>query len=611
MTPKEILQEAFSPVEWREILNQFEQRIQAPLLLAGPEGEVISESTGFVPLEFVWKTQRPLLEFHERPFTVNGQHAGMLVAKPAHGDGGELEVLAQSVELCLRLFARDYSDIESLSKELLDRYEEIALLYDLSDALRAVFSLDDIRRIVLEKSLKAVPSHKAVLLLLDDKTQELAVAAASGLTDRQQKAHFVTDGSRRYLSELVFVTGKSALVSSWEDVPAEWLSPLEGDDGVEGGLSSPPDYESGLENLSSPDRMEPGLPSPLDSKSGLENPPSSIDPFLPMPLIYAPLHVKNRRIGVVGLAEKQDGSAFTSGDLKLLTAIASLAAITIHNSQLMEQVRLAERAKRETEIAENIQRRFLPESFPSVPGAEICGNVISASNVGGDYIDHYLGANGQLYLLMTDVVGQNVGAALMMLIARTVFKTILHHLEHPRDILESANQLLYHDLEHSELLLRALVANYHPRTHKFCFASAGHEMPLHWRAKHRCVEQMECQSMLIGIQEQNEPISMHVTLEPGDMIVLYSDGLVEIQNNSGERFGFDRLRACLERHHNLTASQLTILLVNEVRAFSQNIRQRDDISIVVLKVTETGAVLACEMEEEYSSSMTNPILCAP
>ena len=463
------------------------------------------------------------------PIEVYRERLGFVV-----GCGGRA---AQAVPLLAGLISRrakDEFELDSLSAEILDKYEEINLLYDISGALGAIFDTELICRLVLEKAMRVIEVRKASVMLLDEEEGVLRIAAGVGIP----KGASVTVRLGEGISGRVAQTGKPLLLDNVEDLPPDWRGEGRG-------------YRAKA--------------------------------FVSVPLVCSTQRAEGKVLGVINMADKKSGQPFTSEDLKLLTAIASQAAIAIYNSQLVEELREAERVRREMEIARRIQMSLLPERPPEVEGLELAGRCVPASAVGGDYYDFFV-ADGKVGLLIADVSGHSVGPALMMAITRSALRSEIARGRSPAEVLAATNAAMYEDLSRAELFISMFYASYDKGTRTLTYANGGHNPPFVWRAREGKCTPLDADGMLIGILEDVCYEERATELRPGDVLVLYTDGVTEARNERGEQFGEERLHRAVEERGHLSAQELLDDIYRRVREFSGGLAQRDDITMVVMKV---------------------------
>ncbi len=463
------------------------------------------------------------------PIEVYRERLGFVV-----GCGGRA---AQAVPLLASLISRlakDEFELDSLSAEILDKYEEINLLYEISGALGAIFDTELICRLVLEKAMRVIEVRKASVMLLDEEEGVLRIAAGVGIPQGASVTVRLGEG----ISGRVAQTGKPLLLDDVEDLPPDWRGEGRG-------------YRARA--------------------------------FVSVPLVCSTQQVEGKVLGVINMADKKSGQPFTSEDLKLLTAIASQAAIAIYNSQLVEELREAERVRREMEIARRIQMSLLPERPPQVEGLELAGRCVPASAVGGDYYDFFL-ADGRVGLLIADVSGHSVGSALMMAITRGVLRSEIARGKSPAEVLAATNAAMYEDLSQAELFITAFYASYDKGTRTLTYANGGHNPPFVWRAREGRCTPLDADGMLIGVLEDVHYEERATELHPGDVLVLYTDGVTEARNEAGEQFGEERLHRVVEEKGHLSAQELLDEIHRRVCEFSGGLPSRDDITTVVMKV---------------------------
>ena len=448
--------------------------------------------------------------------------------------------LRLAAEWILKRIQSEY-DLNSLSNEILNKYEELNLLYELSEEMAAVFNTQEICNIVLRKALNVIGAGKASILLLDTHLQALRVVASAGIPEEVAKEILVDRD--KGICGYVFKTGKPILVEDLADLP-EALSPGEGE------------YRT--------------------------------DSFLSVPLLLSPLKVKETVIGIINLADKPSQGVYHAGDLKLLSAISSQAALAIYNSMLIQDLKENERIQKEMEIAGEVQRNLLPRHPPRILGAELVGRCVSAKRVGGDYFDFFPAQDGGVGIVVADVSGHSIGSGIMMSITRGLLKSEALRSQSPGDLLKNVNRLLFEDLTSSELFITMAYFSYEPRRRRLSFANGGHNPSVLLRAGEEEPLLLDAEGMAIGFLSDVDFDERHWELSAGDLLVAYTDGLVEAENPEGEAFGMDRFLSYVQKVRNRPAAEILDGLYQVVWEHiggqdPQN-AQQDDITLVVLKV---------------------------
>jgi len=237
---------------------------------------------------------------------------------------------------------------------------------------------------------------------------------------------------------------------------------------------------------------------------------------------------------------------------------------------------------KELEIAKQIQLSLLPEAPPALPGIDCAGRCVSATHIGGDYYDIFADRD-EVGVVIADVSGHSVGAALIMVETRSVLRAQLQTLRRPPQVLAALNDLLHDDLTRAELFITMSYLSYHPRTRRLTYTNAGHPPPLLYRPGREQFRELDAEGLIIGVKKGVTFEERAAEIEPGDLLFLYTDGITETEGPRGELFGTRRLQAVLSREHRKTAAGLIEAVLAALRAFSGGSTFRDDISMLVLK----------------------------
>jgi serine phosphatase RsbU (regulator of sigma subunit) len=433
----------------------------------------------------------------------------------------------------------EYS-INSLSGEVLNKYEELNLLYELSEEMASVFNTKEICEIVLRKALNVIGAEKASILLWDPGRERLRVMASVGLPDELEDE--LETGQQEGVCGYVFKTGKPLLVEDLADLPEE-LSPGNGQ------------YRT--------------------------------DSFLSVPLLISPLKVKEKVIGLINLADKPSERAYHAGDLKLLSAISSEAALSIYSSMLIRDLKENERIQKEMEIAETVQRNLLPREAPDIPGVECAGRCVPAKKVGGDYFDFFPDSEGNVGIVVADVSGHSISSGIMMAITRGLLQSEAIQNKRPSQLLRDVNRILFNDLVSSELFITMAYFLYSPGRRWLSYVNGGHNPPLVLREGSDEPELLDADGMAIGFLPDVEFEEKGRWLSPGDLVVAYTDGLVEAENGQGEAFGMGRLLEYVQGARHKPAEEILqgLLLAawNHIGGEDPRSAQQDDLTLVVLK----------------------------
>ena len=301
---------------------------------------------------------------------------------------------------------------------------------------------------------------------------------------------------------------------------------------------------------------------------------------------HAPISIEGQPIGVLSAFSRTATGIFTKEFVELFTSLAGQVGVAWRNAQQIDHLITAREQQRELAIAKGIQLSLLPTSTPEVPGVALGGLCIPAKEVGGDYYDYLLHEDGRLDLVIADVSGHNVGAALIMAETRTMIRSRKGHFNNPQEILCELNEFFYDDLTRAELFITLFYLQYRPETRQITYASAGHSPTLLWQAKLKKCIRLDPEGLIIGVKEDYPYEQESLKLEDRDVLLLYTDGLIEAENDNKEFFGENRLVELLATQNHLPPQELIDHVIEQVRLFSGHRSFQDDVSLVVMQVKQ-------------------------
>ncbi|MBD2422562.1 SpoIIE family protein phosphatase [Cyanobium sp. FACHB-13342] len=294
----------------------------------------------------------------------------------------------------------------------------------------------------------------------------------------------------------------------------------------------------------------------------------------------------------------RQGFAWSEVHRRHLQLVADLTAVALENEALQQTMRRHERLDRQLSIGAEIQAQLLPDHCPVIDGVELAARCRPAFQVGGDYYD-FIPTRPQLLgrrreqarwaLVMGDVMGKGVPAGLLMTLLRGMLRAEVLSGHSPERILHDLNQLAQEDLAHSHRFVTLFYSDYDPRTRRLRYANAAHNPPLIWRRQRNQVDRLDAPGLLIGLQSDADYGIAEIVLEPGDVLLYYTDGVTEASGFSGERFDEERLVRTLQAacRSGIGAQGILDQLFARLDRFVGPDRQLDDdASMVVLKVRE-------------------------
>ena len=276
---------------------------------------------------------------------------------------------------------------------------------------------------------------------------------------------------------------------------------------------------------------------------------------------------------------------FNMPDIKLAQAIAGHIGAQLENAMLHKEAVERARIEAEMDIARQIQTALLPQLSPQVAGLDIYASSIPALEVGGDFFNFTERSTDSLVFSVGDVTGKGMPAAMLMSMTHTVIKSASRNMpfRSPHQVLDRLNHDLFNDFSNVGMFTTVLVGLYECTTRVLHISNAGHSPVFHVPAKGEPVL-IEAQDIPIGILDSYGYSSQSLTLSPGDIFIVASDGFPETRNSSEEMFGYERMKACLSKARNASAKEIANCLLAEVNVFSEARPQDDDRTLIVIKV---------------------------
>jgi sigma-B regulation protein RsbU (phosphoserine phosphatase) len=257
---------------------------------------------------------------------------------------------------------------------------------------------------------------------------------------------------------------------------------------------------------------------------------------------------------------------------------------TGHPAKMKEFENAIEKSlKREINLARNIQMKLLNSDPPDMPRGEVTGISIPARFVGGDYYDFCPLEDGSYRIIIGDVMGKGIPAAMLMILTRGAFRSLAQSAEGPGETLTMMNQALCEDLRQLKSFITLYCADWNPRTGHLRYANAGHHAPLLVREVSKEFLPLEASGIMIGGLPDQFYKEQHITLEPKDCLFFYTDGIIEAQNRSGKFFGKDRLLNLLKEVNTEDVFEIKHRVLNSIEMYTESLPQRDDITMVILK----------------------------
>jgi len=320
------------------------------------------------------------------------------------------------------------------------------------------------------------------------------------------------------------------------------------------------------------------------------NPGGAIDQKEPLAQFFAengcvsvtvvPVHglVDGRVIGQLAIGHGTQNEV----EEHLVTLLANQAALAIEQARLNRVLLTKQALENELDIARDIQKGFLPETAPELTGWSFGVHYEPARQVGGDFYDFIPLPNGSLGLIVADVAGKGVPAALVMVLSRTLVRAVTQDRSSPLEAIRQVNCLLL-EQGSKERFLSLFYAVLEPSSGRLTYVRAGHNPPLCYRGEKKEVEPLTCPGMVLGVTDMLVLEERSTILEPGDGVVLYTDGLTEAMDKDNQAYGEERLEVLLKRQCGKPAQELAEIIAADVARFVSGAPPSDDLTLIVLE----------------------------
>jgi serine phosphatase RsbU (regulator of sigma subunit) len=310
------------------------------------------------------------------------------------------------------------------------------------------------------------------------------------------------------------------------------------------------------------------------------------------PLWFLPLVAKGNMVGCMIVDHLVEGEQITQRRMNILTGIAHQSALALETARLQEESMERQRLERELEVAANIQHSFLPNQLPQLEGWGLAAYYRAARQVGGDFYDFIPIRGGKWGIVIADVADKGVPAALFMALSRTNIRAAAYSRTSPAETLARVNELLLAD-SRSDLFVTVWYGVWDPTTGEIAYACTGHNPPLLVRATGETLE-LSAKGIALNVIETIVLEEKTVTLQVGDVLIAYTDGLTDAMRNDQVEFGVSGLRQVAGTLRDRSATDIKTQIINAVDEFTEDLSPFDDLTLVVLK-NENAVVAPAEL----------------
>lgn len=299
--------------------------------------------------------------------------------------------------------------------------------------------------------------------------------------------------------------------------------------------------------------------------------------------LVVPVVDRGELTAVLLLGEKVSGYKFTVEDVNLLATLSNQFAVAITNARLYQEAIEKQKLEEELNVARQIQRNLLPRALPHSPHFELAAFTQPSRQVGGDYYDFFFLPDGCLGIVIADVSGKGLGAALLVSQIQAILKAEVRHQRTMARAIANTNAFVS-EITAAEQFATMVYAEYNPTTRELTYTNAGHNHPMLVRGDGRH-ERLDCGGLVLGVIPTVSYEVATVKLNAGDTIFFFTDGLSDLESPAGADFGEDRALELVIQHRGLTADALAREIVREATTFSAGDLGFDDLTMVVFRAT--------------------------
>ena len=299
-------------------------------------------------------------------------------------------------------------------------------------------------------------------------------------------------------------------------------------------------------------------------------------------LLITPLMTRGEVVGAMLVDQGTRPRKFTQHEIDVVMGIANQAAVAIESARLGHAVEEKKRLEYELGLARQIQASFLPDACPQIRGYDICSQWNPAREVSGDFYDFIQLRDGRLGIVIADVSDKGMAAAMFMALSRTIMRTMAIGKPTVHETIERANDVILTDAR-SEMFVTVFYAVLDPQTNRLTYANAGHNPPLIYRAAHRQVTMLKGRGMALGVLPDVSYEEHEIQLEPGDMILLYTDGATDAINAQEEEFSADRLAELVALNARTSPDEMVASIIRSLADFAGEGVRFDDVTLVGIK----------------------------
>ena len=423
----------------------------------------------------------------------------------------------------------DLTRLEEENQSLRRSVEELSIINEIATAINSALSIDNILESITQKCRKHLKVEQVAVMLLDEQSE---------------KKPFQT------------------MVRGWDQVSGE--IPFRFDTQLTGWM---------LKN------RKPLLINDFLNDSRFQKTSEDTDTI--KSLLSVPLLCKSKMIGLITVFNKTIESGFNDDDQRLLSIISSQSSQVIENARLLKEEQELIKVQQELRLAYEIQTNLLPETSPQIDGYEIFGTSIPAKEVGGDYFDFIPLENNKLAFCLGDISGKGMPAALLMSNLQASVRGQTLARSNVKNCMEKINSMLFHNTP-PEKFSTFFYGVLDSKNHKITYSNAGHNYPFLF-SKDGNIKQLEEGDIVLGCIESFQFSENVISLEPEELLLIYSDGITEAINENEEELGEEAMTNIIIKNPDLSLEEMSEKILEKVKLHSGNNLQYDDMTLVLIK----------------------------
>jgi sigma-B regulation protein RsbU (phosphoserine phosphatase) len=461
---------------------------------------------------------------------VPGPRRAWLILGPHKSPDGDLTPQFHFLLPVVTQFLQSALEVEHAANELAERYEEINLLYTISEILGRTVSLEDATGRILKEISETVGARKAAVLVHDAAKQTLTAVAALGVPAETVPAISVAD--EHSISAKVFRTCHPVVLD--------------------------------------PDELT------WDGESSFRK-----GALLSVPIMWTSPRGGSEPLGVVNLSDRRSGQPFTAGDQKLISAIATQIGTAIQNARLVRESLSQQRLQQEMELAHDLQMRLLPNVDSVAPNARVAARVVPAESVGGDLYNLFRLGPGKTGAMIGDVSGHGYQAALIMALAMSASAIHAQTTSDPGETLGALLTTMRDELATTEMYVSMFYGIVDRNAGRLRYANAGHPHAF-VIPKSGKVERLPALDPPLGMGTSS-PSGTSRPWTTGDMLLLFTDGVSDARDPDGNRLGEDKVVEIARRHREEEPAKVLERIFGLLDQHTGDTPRRDDLTIVALR----------------------------